>query len=119
MSKKLGLPTWDKPALPCLSSRFPYGVGIDREKLSMVDTAENYLTECGFTNVRVRHHEHTAKIEVPGEDIEKLLDPETRTKIVQRFKEIGYKYVTLDLQGFRTGSMNEVLSGAQKVQFVR
>ena len=118
MSRELGLPTWDKPALPCLSSRFPYGIGIDREKLSMVDRAENFLTACGFRNVRVRHHEHTAKIEVPEEDIERLLGNNLRKEVVRKLKELGYKYVTVDLQGFRSGSMNEVLSKAEKVQYI-
>lgn len=99
LSKDMGLPTWNKPALPCLSSRFPYGIGIDVNKLSMVDRAENFLTNLGFPVVRVRHLEETAKIEITEEEIEKFFDPDIRKKIVKELKDIGYKYVTLDLQG--------------------
>lgn len=109
-SKFLGLPTWDKGSFACLSSRFPYGFGITRENLSKIDAAETLFRDLGFRYFRVRHHdENTARIEVGTEEIGRLLDDETRTMIVGRLKGLGFTYVTLDLQGYRTGSMNEVL----------
>ncbi len=107
LSKTLGLPTWDKPSLACLASRFPYGTRITRETLVAVDEAEIFLRNLGIRQLRVRHHGDIARIEVPREDMETLL--QNREQIVKRLKELGYKYVTLDLQGYRTGSMNEVL----------
>lgn len=107
LSKQAGLPTWNKPAFACLASRFPYGIEITREKLEAVDQAEHFLYTLGIRQFRVRHHEEIARIEVPVGEMEHLL--ENRDKIVARFKEIGYLYVTMDLQGFRSGSMNEGL----------
>ncbi|MCK8824101.1 ATP-dependent sacrificial sulfur transferase LarE [Fuchsiella alkaliacetigena] len=108
LSRDLGLPTWDKPAFACLSSRFPYGEQITADKLELVDAAERYLRQFDFEQLRVRHHDqHTARIEVTPADMEFFL--ENRQQIVARLKEIGYTYVTLDLEGYRTGSMNEVL----------
>ena len=109
LSKNLNLPTWDKPALACLSSRFPYGVNINKEKLKMVDEVENYLYDEGFKNIRARHYDNTVKIEVSPNEIGKFFNNEIRERIVNRIKEIGYTYVTLDLEGYRQGSMNEVL----------
>lgn len=109
LSKQLGLPTWDKPALACLSSRFPYGTPINPEKLRMVDTVENCLYDEGFRNVRARHNDNTVRIEVPPEEIGRFLDTETRERIVKKIKDTGYTYITLDLEGYRQGSMNEVL----------
>lgn len=113
LSRQLGLPTWDKPAMACLSSRIAYGHVITKEKLSMVEQAEAFLKRLGMVQVRVRHHEQIARIEVLPEDMETLL--EHRKEIVDRFKEIGFIYVTIDLQGFRSGSMNEALK-VQKIQ---
>lgn len=111
LSRMLGLPTWDKPAFACLSSRFPYGTAITRENLSRIDRAEAVVRAAGFRACRVRFHdERTARIEIPPEEIPRMLVPETRASIVQELKELGFTYVTLDLQGYRTGSMNEVLS---------
>ena len=120
LSRYLGLPTWDKPSFACLSSRFPYGFGITRENLSKVDQAEAYLRDEGFRFLRVRFHdEKTARIEVGPEEIARMLDHELRERIVAQLKEIGFTYVTLDLQGYRTGSMNEVLSTEQKSRYTR
>ena len=118
LSKELGLPTWDKPSFACLSSRFPYGTGITPQNLTKVDHAETYLRDAGFRRFRVRFHdEHTARIEVGPDDIPRFLDPVFRETLVARFKELGFLYVTLDLKGYRTGSMNEVLSEAEKSRY--
>jgi len=106
LSKKLSLPTWDKPEMACLSSRFPYGTDITREKLLMVDEAERILRELGFRQLRVRHHGEIARIELEKDAIEKMMDKETRQQVIERFKAIGFKYVALDLEGYRRGSMN-------------
>ena len=107
LSKMLGLPTWEKPEFACLSSRFPYGTAITREKLGMVDKAEDFLKELGFKQLRVRHHDDIARIEVEEKDLKKFLENGIKDKVIKKFKEIGYKYVTIDLQGYRRGSMNE------------
>lgn len=118
ISKYLGLPTWDKPAFACLSSRFPYGVSITRENLTKVDNAETLLRDLGFRFFRVRFHdERTARIEVGPQEIARLVDETLRERIVRRLKELGFVYVTLDLQGYRTGSMNEVLPVEVKLQY--
>ncbi|HUN65866.1 MAG TPA: ATP-dependent sacrificial sulfur transferase LarE [Bacteroidota bacterium] len=110
LSRELNLPTWNKGSFACLSSRFPYGTGITKENLSRVDRAESLFRDNGFRHFRVRQHdEHTARIEVGPEEIGRLFEGELRTAIVARLKELGFTYVTLDLQGYRTGSMNEVL----------
>jgi uncharacterized protein len=109
LSKALALLTWDKPSFACLASRFPYGEEITPEGLRMVNEAEDFLFGLGFKQVRVRHYQNLARIEIFQEEIERLLDGSLREKVVRRLKEIGYQYVTLDLQGFRSGSMNEVL----------
>ena len=112
LSRHLGLRTWDKPAMACLSSRFPYGTRITNEKLLQVERAEDLLRcELGFAQVRVRHHGDVARIEVPLAEMTRLLEEPTRREILRRFKEIGYTYVAFDLEGFRSGSMNEVLAG--------
>ncbi len=109
LSKERGLATWSKPAFACLASRFPYGQEISAEKLNRVGAAEEFLRSLGLGQLRVRDDQGTtARIEVPPEDIGELLG-ERREEIVTRFKELGYKYVSLDLEGYRTGSMNEVL----------
>lgn len=110
LARRLGLSNWAKPAMACLSSRFPYGEEITREKLAMVARGESFLRERGFTELRVRHHGPLARVEVPAEEFARVVvDTPLRTELVEEFKRIGYRYVTLDLQGFRSGSMNEVL----------
>ncbi|NOR65177.1 MAG: ATP-dependent sacrificial sulfur transferase LarE [Candidatus Scalindua sp.] len=110
VSKMLKLPNWDKPAYACLSSRFPYGQSITEEKLSMVSEAEKYLRGLGLVQFRVRHHETIARIEVLPDDINILTNSPAREELTAKFKEIGFTYVTLDLAGYRSGSMNEVLT---------
>jgi uncharacterized protein len=110
ISKWLGLPTWNKPSLACLSSRFPYGTEIDLDSLKQIGQAETYLRSQGFKQVRVRHHGQIARIEVESEEIERLLDPNFRQTVATRLKSYGYSYVTVDLEGYRTGSMNETLA---------
>ncbi|HUT26246.1 MAG TPA: ATP-dependent sacrificial sulfur transferase LarE [Sumerlaeia bacterium] len=108
LSRDMGLPTWDKPAFACLSSRFPYGERITQDKLSQVGAAEAFLRELGVRQCRVRHHGTIARIEVAPEDFARLTGG-LREKIVARLRELGFAYVTLDLSGYRTGSMNETL----------
>ncbi|MDH7512290.1 MAG: ATP-dependent sacrificial sulfur transferase LarE [Clostridiales bacterium] len=109
LSRGLGLPTWDKPSLACLSSRFPYNTPIDLENLIRVGRAEDCLRQHGFSQIRVRHHGETARIEIVPDEFAKLLDKHTRAGIIRQLKKLGYIYVTLDLEGYRTGSMNEPL----------
>lgn len=109
-SKELGLPTWSKPSMACLSSRFPYGHEITIEELRVVEDAEKFLRRLGFVQLRVRHHGKLARIEVEVEDLEKLVSPGMRNKIIEKFKEIGYVWISMDLQGFRSGSFNEALN---------
>lgn len=113
-SKAMDLPVWDKPAQACLSSRIPYGTPVSVEALTRIAQAEEFLRGLGLKQLRVRHHGTVARIEVPPEDFASLLSDETRNEITMRFKTIGYSYVTLDLNGFRSGSMNEVLSKSAK-----
>jgi uncharacterized protein len=110
-SRQLGLPTSEKPASPCLASRFPYGEPITVEALGTVAQAESLLHEWGFPVVRVRHHGPLARIEVPAEQIPLLTAEPLRSKVVAALRELGYAYVSLDLLGFRSGSLNEVLPG--------
>ena len=114
LSKKLDLPTWDKPALACLASRIPYGREVTAQGLLRVDLAERLVRREGARQVRVRDHGDTARIEVPSQEIPRLVEPARRKAIVTGLRGLGYRYVTLDLQGYRTGSMNEVLSDAEK-----
>jgi uncharacterized protein len=109
LSRALGLPTWDKPSFACLASRFPYGEEITPEALKRVGEAENFLFSLGFKQVRVRHYGPLARIELLKEEMGRLIDSSLRDAVVSQLKEMGYQYVTLDLQGFRSGSMNEVL----------
>jgi uncharacterized protein len=110
ISRQMGLPTWDKPSMACLASRFPYETKIDKASLHQVAQAEEYLQSLGFRQVRVRHHGQVARIEVNPENVHKLVDPAIRGRIVENIKALGYSYVTLDLVGYRTGSMNEPLA---------
>lgn len=110
LSRQLGLRTWDKPAMACLSSRFPYGTRITPEKLQQVELGEDFLRrQQGFSQVRVRHHGDIVRIEVPIADFSRLLNETTCQQISSYFKKLGYTYVTLDIDGFRSGSMNESL----------
>lgn len=109
LSRALGLPTWDKPSFACLSSRFPYGDAITAEKLRQVDAAEAFLRGLGFRQFRVRHHDTLARLEIPLEEIPRLWEDGRHEKIATRLRELGYLYVAVDLQGFRSGSMNEML----------
>jgi uncharacterized protein len=107
LSRQLGLPNWDKPAAACLSSRIPYGTRISIAMLSQVEQAERALHDLGLGQLRVRHHDQVARIEVEVKDFDRLLA--NRQAILAAFQQIGYQYVTLDLAGFRSGSMNEIL----------
>ena len=110
LSEGMNLPTWDKPAQACLSSRIPYGTMVTVEALTQIAEAEEYLHSLGIRQLRVRHHDTVARIEVEPEDFLTLSSEEVRTEVVSKFREIGYSYVTLDLQGFRSGSLNEILA---------
>jgi len=110
-SRALGIPTWDKPAAPCLSSRIPYGTEVTQEKLRQIEAAEAVLRALGFREVRVRHHGEVARIEIPLADLPRLLEPAARQAAVEGLKRAGFLYVALDLQGLRSGSLNEMLSG--------
>lgn len=109
LSKELELPTWDKPSLACLSTRFPYGETITEKKLSMVGEGERFLHHHGIIQARVRCHGCLARIEIMPEDFDRIMIDDFRKELVTKFKAIGFSYVSLDLQGYRTGSMNENL----------
>ena len=108
LSKEMGLPTWDKPAQACLSSRIPYGTMVTVEALTRIAKAEHFLRSKGFKQLRVRHHDTVARIEIEPKDFSALLDESIRTDITEYFKSIGYSYVTMDMNGFRSGSLNEI-----------
>ena len=109
LSKQMHLETWNKPSMACLASRIPYGNRITRQALEMIDSAENYLLDSGLRTCRVRHHGDLARIEVSPDDVERMVTGNVRREIVQRFREIGYLYVTLDLEGYSQGSMNRAV----------
>jgi uncharacterized protein len=109
ISHRMGLPTWNKPSFACLSSRIPYGTRIEPDILRRLDKAERLMKELGFRQVRVRHHGEIARIEVEPGEITRLASPEIRRQVTEKFKELGYLYTTLDLGGYRMGSMNAVL----------
>ena len=114
LSRYLGLPTWDKQSFACLSSRFPYGEEITEEKLGMVDRAEQMLLDLGFHQLRVRIHDTIARIELEPVEFAHFMKEEIRQQVYTEFKKIGFSYVTLDVMGYRTGSMNETLSEEEK-----
>ena len=114
LSKEIDLPTWDKPSFACLASRFVYGETISEEKLKMVEKAEQLLLDLGFRQMRVRVHGNIARIEVLPEEIGKLVDEKVRNSVYNTLKGLGFDYVTMDLAGYRTGSMNETLSETDK-----
>jgi uncharacterized protein len=109
LSRELALPTWDKQSFACLASRFPYGETITAERLGMVDRAEQILLDLGFRQVRVRHHGEVARIETDEPGFSLFMDRATRELVYERFKSIGFAYASLDLKGYRTGSMNETI----------
>lgn len=114
LSKEMNLPTWDKPSFACLASRFVYGETISEEKLKMVEKAEQILLDLGFRQMRVRIHGNIARIEVLPDEIPKLVDEKVRNNVYNTLKGLGFDYVTMDLLGYRTGSMNETLSETEK-----
>jgi uncharacterized protein len=115
LAQTLGLPNWKKPALACLSSRIPYGTPVTIQSLGQIEQAEAFLYGRGFSNFRVRHHQKLARIEVDIADLRRLIEEPLRTEMLSHFKKIGYTYVTVDLQGFRSGSGNEVLAAEKKI----
>jgi len=114
LSRKMNLPTADLPASPCLASRISYGLEITEERLKQIEKAEDFLRKLGLMEFRVRHHDTIARIEVNPQDIEKVTTEPVRLKIVKKLKSLGFKFVTIDLQGFRSGSLNEPLSEQEK-----
>jgi uncharacterized protein len=114
-SRALGLPTWNKPANPCLASRVPYGTRITDDILRQIEKGERYLREAGFLTVRLRHHGDVARIELGIADFQKINAPETREHIVKALKALGYRWVCLDLEGYRTGSLNAAVPQAERL----
>jgi uncharacterized protein len=110
----MNLPTADQPASPCLASRITYGLEVTEQRLEQIDQAEAFLRQLGLVEFRVRHHDTIARIEVNPQDIEKVAAEPARSQIVEKLKSIGFKFVTVDLQGFRSGSLNEPLSEEEK-----
>jgi pyridinium-3,5-biscarboxylic acid mononucleotide sulfurtransferase len=119
LSRRATLPTWDKPASPCLSSRIAYGTTVTIERLSKVDRGEEILREFGFREFRVRHHDQLVRIEIAPAEMDRVLRKDLIDELARRFRELGFKYVTLDLEGFRSGSMNEVLDPPQITQITQ
>ena len=109
LSRRAGLPTWDKPASPCLSSRIAYGTPVTIERLATVDHGEEILRALGFREFRVRHHDDLVRLEVAPEELDRALRRDVVDELARRFRELGFRYVTLDLHGYRTGAMNEIL----------
>jgi uncharacterized protein len=114
LSRAQGLPTWDRPASPCMASRIPYGIPVTAETLNKIARGENYLHSLGLRQVRLRHHGDIARIELDQPDMAKIIKTDIRQGIIEHFKALGYKYVTLDLTGYRTGSLNEFLGIANQ-----
>jgi uncharacterized protein len=109
LAQAAGLPVWDRPASACLSSRIPYGLPVTIEKLSVIERGEAALRRLGFSQMRVRHHQELARIEIAPDELPRALDLEMARRITEAFKQLGFKYVTLDLEGYRTGALNETL----------
>jgi len=114
LSRQLNLPTADLPSSPCLASRIAYGLEVTEQRLKQIEEAEDFLRTLGLVEFRVRHHDTIARIEVNPQDIEKVTTEPTRTKIVNKLKSLGFKFITVDLQGYRCGSLNEPLSEEEK-----
>jgi uncharacterized protein len=112
LSKEMGLSTWDKPPMACLASRIPFGQVITEEKLRMIGEAEEFLADLGFLQYRVRCHESLARIELEIGDVQRLMDPAIREKVLCRFKEIGFTFVAMDLEGYISGSLNRTIRSA-------
>jgi uncharacterized protein len=110
LSRLAGLPTWNKPASPCLSSRIAYGTKVTIERLTTIDQGEDILRSMGFREFRVRHHDQLVRLEIAPAEIERALQREVVDELARRFRALGFKYVTLDLHGFRSGALNEVLA---------
>ena len=110
LSRRAGLPTWDKPASPCLSSRIAHGLPVTIERLSTIDRGETIMREMGFREFRVRHHDDLVRLEIAPAEMTKALSPDVVNEFARRFRDLGFRYVTLDLHGYRTGAMNEVLN---------
>jgi len=119
LSQRATLPTWDKPASPCLSSRIAYGTAVTIERLSKVDRGEEILREFGFREFRVRHHDQLVRIEIAPAEMDRVLRKDLIDELARRFRQLGFKYVTLDLEGFRSGSMNEVIDRPQITQITQ
>ncbi len=117
LSKAAGLPTWDRPAAACLSSRIPYGTRVTAENLRTVERGEEALGRMGFRVFRVRHHGELARIEIGRDELARALDPNVADRFVEIFRGLGFKYVTLDLAGYRQGSLNEVLPATREARF--
>jgi uncharacterized protein len=115
LSRREGLPTWDRPAAACLSSRIPYGSEVTHEKIKTIESGEEQLRALGFRVYRVRHHDELVRIEIGRDELPRALNPEMAEKLTAIFKALGFRYVTLDLQGYRLGSLNESL-GAEKAK---
>lgn len=113
LSRRAGLPTWDKPASPCLSSRIAYGTPVTIERLRTVDDGEQIMRDLGFREFRVRHHDELVRLEVAPAELDRALRRETADELARRFRALGFRYVTLDLHGYRTGAMNEVLKNRE------
>jgi uncharacterized protein len=109
LAKEAGLPVWDRPASPCLSSRIPYGTPVTIQNVKMIESGEDAIRGLGFRQFRVRHHGDLVRIEIAPDELEKALDPQMAQKLASIFRALGYKYVTLDLEGYRSGSLNKVL----------
>ena len=109
ISRRMGLPTWDKPAAACLASRIPYGTRIDESLLKRIGSAEKLLHKAGFVQVRVRHHGNIARIEVPSGEIKRILDPALRASLSKGLRRLGWQYITLDLEGYATGNLNRCI----------
>ena len=114
LSRRAGLPTWDKPASPCLSSRIAYGTQVTVERLATVDQGEDILRALGFREFRVRHHDQIVRLEIAPAEMDRALQREMIDELARRFRELGFKYVTLDLHGFRSGALNEILPRVSK-----
>ncbi len=110
LSRRAGLPTWDKPASPCLSSRIAYGLPVTIERLGTIDRGEAIMREMGFREFRVRHHDDLVRLEIAPGEMPRALSPDMVLEFARRFRDLGFRYVTLDLHGYRTGAMNEVLN---------
>ena len=114
LSRRIGLPTWDKPASPCLSSRIAYGTTVTIKRLTTVERGEEIMRELGFREFRVRHHDELVRLEIAPAELDRALRREAVDELARRFRALGFRYVTLDLHGYRTGAMNEVLKSGDR-----